>query len=254
MNAHESHHEDAPTCDSTSHRIPPKQVPSQRIQGVALDMDGLLFDTERIYYQVGDVVLQRRGHRFSNELQTRMMGRVGVSAISEMIKFHDLTDEPLALLEESNDVYRELLLDLLRPMPALAEFINQLSQSGLPFGVATSSQRQFVDMILPTTDWHDKLAFILTGDDVTNGKPHPEMYLKAADALQIEPQRMLVLEDSGNGAAAAMAAGAITVAVPNEHTRDQAFSGAALIADSLADPRLWAMLSESSPLPRSNPA
>ena len=212
------------------------------IHGVALDMDGLLFDTERIYFQVGDVVLQRRGKRFCNALQTRMMGRVGVHAIAEMIAFHELGDEPIALLEESNEVYGELLLELLRPMPGLTEFIDRLTASRIEFGLATSSQRKFVDMILPTTDWHSQLSFILTGDDVTHGKPHPEMYLKAADAMGVDPANMLVLEDSGNGSAAAIAAGAVTVAIPNEHTRDQAFEGAYLIADSLTDERLWTLL------------
>ncbi|MBB3209411.1 HAD superfamily hydrolase (TIGR01509 family) [Rhodopirellula rubra] len=218
----------------------------RNILGVALDMDGLLFDTERIYYRVGDVVLQRRGFRFSNELQSRMMGRVGLSAIAEMIAFHELSDDPAELLEESNSVYGELLLEHLRPMPSLDQWMEYLINSGVPFGLATSSQRQFVDMILPTTHWHEQLAFVLTGDDVTNGKPHPEMYLKAAAALAIPPGQMLVLEDSGNGANAAIAAGAVTVAIPNEHTRDQAFDGTHLIAESLSDPRLWDLLKKHS--------
>lgn len=212
------------------------------IRGVALDMDGLLFDTERIYYHVGEIVLQRRGHRFSNELQLRMMGRVGVNAIAEMIAWHRLEDDPDELLEESNVVYAELLLEQLRPMPQLDPWMQQLIASGLPFGLATSSQRRFVDMILPTTSWHDRLSFVLTGNDVTHGKPHPEMYLLAAGAMQISPSEMLVLEDSGNGAAAAIAAGAVTVAIPNEHTRGAAFEGVELVADSLGDPRLWNML------------
>ncbi|WP_391564892.1 HAD family hydrolase [Allorhodopirellula solitaria] len=212
------------------------------MQGVALDMDGLLFDTERIYWQVGDVILQRRGFRFSSDLQKQMMGRVGLSAIGEMIAFHQLDDEPATLLAESNTVYAELLLDHIRPMPNLDRFIDHLCRSGIPFGVATSSQRQFVEMILPTTTWQDRLTFVLTGDDVTHGKPHPEMYLRAAELLSIAPAKMLVLEDSGNGAAAGMAAGAVTVAVPNEHSHDQPFDGVELIAESLGDDRLWAML------------
>ncbi len=212
-------------------------------------MDGLLFDTERIYSQVGDIVLQRRGFRFSGDLQKRMMGRVGLSAIGEMIAFHRLDDDPAELLAESNVVYAELLLDHLEPMPQMERFIDHLSRSGVPFGVATSSQRRFVEMILPTTTWHGQLAFVLTGDDVTHGKPHPEMYLKAAELLAIAPENMLVLEDSGNGAAASVAAGAITVAVPNEHSHDQSFVGVDLVAGTLGDERLWAMLPSASPQP-----
>lgn len=201
-------------------------------------MDGLLFDTEELYWEVGDTVLQRRGFRFCLELQQRMMGRVGVAAIEQMVDFHDLDDDPLALLAESDELFEGMLASNLRPMPGLTEWIDLLHEVQMPFGLATSSQRKFVDIIFEEISWRDSLEFVLTGDDVTHGKPHPEMYVSAARMLSILPAEMLVLEDSGNGCAAAVAAGAFTVAVPNAHTRDQAFDGAKLIAKSLADPKL----------------
>jgi HAD superfamily hydrolase (TIGR01509 family) len=225
--------------DTPVSRTPVRHEP---ILGVALDMDGLLFDTERLYWTVGDTILQRRGARYTKELQARMMGRIGLAAIAEMIAFHKLTDSPQALLEESDELYGQMLAEELRPMPGLQRWIGLLQASGLPFGLATSSRRLFVDVILGTTDWASSLAFILTGDDVTNGKPHPEMYLKAAAKMSIHSSRMLVLEDSGNGTAAAVAAGAVTVSVPSPHTLDQDFSGAYLVADSLSDPRLERLL------------
>ena len=214
----------------------------ETVLGVALDMDGLLFDTERLYWTVGDVVLQRRGTRYSKELQARMMGRIGLAAIAEMIDFHGLSDSAQALLDESDELYGEILASELQPMPGLSDWIERLKASGLPFGLATSSRRLFVDVILSTVDWSSSLAFVLTGDDVVNGKPHPEMYLKAAEKMSIAPFRMLVLEDSGNGTAAGVAAGALTVSVPSPHTISQDFTGAHLIADSLSDPRLHRLI------------
>ncbi|TWU47238.1 Phosphorylated carbohydrates phosphatase [Rubripirellula tenax] len=209
------------------------------VDGVALDMDGLLFDTERIYWDVGDAILMRRGHRFSHELQQRMMGRVGVAAMQQMIDLHHLDDAPDELLAESDELYGNRLADDITPMPGLEKWIAFLIETKTPFGLATSSRRRFVDIILATIDWRDEMQFVLTGDDVVNGKPHPEMYLKAAENLSIAPARMLVLEDSGNGCKAAVAAGAYTVAIPSEHTRGQSFDGAKLIAESLTDTRLW---------------
>ncbi len=205
-------------------------------------MDGLLFDTEKLYWQVGDRVLQRRGLRFCADLQQRMMGRIGVACMQEMVEFHSLTDAPEQLLEESDEIYGQLIASDLRPMPGLADWIQRLIDSGLPFGLATSSRRKFVNVIMETTNWKDSLAFILTGDDVSNGKPHPEMYQRAAEKLAIDPAEMLVLEDSGNGCAAAVAAGAFVVAIPSEHTVGHAFDGAKLVADSLADSRLLALI------------
>ncbi len=216
--------------------------PIPAVAGVALDMDGLLFDTERIYWQVGDTILQRRGHRYSSALQARMMGRIGTAAVQQMIDYHSLDDSAEELLAESDQLYGELLPELLRPMPGLEEWIDQLHRSGVPFALTTSSRRKWVDVIFAELHWRQSLTFVLTGDDVRQGKPHPEMYLIAAEKFQLQPQQMLVLEDSGNGCAAGVAAGANVVAIPNEHTREQDFSGAMLVAESLLDRRLWQLL------------
>ncbi|TWT69696.1 HAD family hydrolase [Crateriforma conspicua] len=213
-----------------------------KICGVALDMDGLLFDTEKLYWAVGDEILIRRGHRFSQPLQDRMMGRVGVAAMQQMIDFHSLNDDPVDLLAESEQLYAVQLDKGPDPMPGLQQWIDTLKRSGLPFGLATSSRRKFVDRILPTVSWAGDLHFILSGDDVTRGKPDPQIYQMAADQMGIDPTTMLVLEDSGNGTAAAVASGAVTVSVPSCHTKNQDFAGAHLVADSLVDPRLLALL------------
>ncbi|MEM1225325.1 MAG: HAD-IA family hydrolase [Planctomycetota bacterium] len=212
------------------------------IRGVALDMDGLLFDTEGLYFRVGQEVLGARGHQFTSALQHRMMGRVGLDAIAQMVDMHGLEDSPESLLAESDEIYARLLQEGIPAMPGLSRWMGHLQSSGLPHGVATSSRRRFVDVILPTTDWQGALSFVLCGDDVKHGKPHPEIYLRAAEQLGVAPESMLVLEDSGNGVAAAVAAGAIVVAIPNSHTADHCFDGVALVADSLNDPRLHAML------------
>lgn len=216
------------------------------IRGVALDMDGLLFDTERLYWEVSDTVLQRRGQRYSKELQQRMMGRIGIAAIEQMVDFHSLSDSAEQLLEESDVLFAQMLSQGVQQMPGVGQWIKLLQDLNLPFGVATSSRRKFVDVIFGRIPWRDSLAFMLTGDDVTRGKPDPEMYTLAAKKLSIEPAQMLVLEDSSNGCAAAVAAGAFTVAVPSEHTRDQSFDGANLIAESLSDVRLWDIVRSQS--------
>ena len=215
----------------------------QEIRGVALDMDGLLFDTEKMFWTVGDTILSRRGLRYSHALQQQMMGRVGVNAMQQMKSFHDLSDSAEDLLQESDELYQQQLSAGVDPMPGLQLWIDHLIQSGVPFGLATSSRRKFVDVIFQAIPWLESLSFVLTGDDVTNGKPDPEMYLKAAEKLSINASNMLVLEDSQNGCTAAVAAGAFTVAIPSEHTADQDFSNVNMIAKSLVDERLLALIS-----------
>jgi beta-phosphoglucomutase-like phosphatase (HAD superfamily) len=96
--------------------------------------------------------------------------------------------------------------------------------------------------VLSQFDYLPRFAPILTSEDIDEGKPHPEIYLTAAARLGIEPAQMLVLEDSQNGCRAAVAAGAITVAVPGPHSRRHDFTGAALVAESLADRRIYDLL------------
>jgi HAD superfamily hydrolase (TIGR01509 family) len=127
-------------------------------------------------------------------------------------------------------------------MPGLDQWIEHLDGSDTPYALTTSSRRKWVDIIFSDLHWRDSLKFVLTGDDVTNGKPSPEMYLRAAEQFDVHPSTMLVLEDSGNGCAAGVAAGAMVVAIPNEHTREQDFTGATLVADSLSDRRLWDLI------------
>lgn len=97
--------------------------------------------------------------------------------------------------------------------------------------------------LLQRTGLADRFVFTLAAEDVTHGKPHPEIYLTAASRLQIEPAQMLVLEDSETGTRAAAAAGAVVVSVPNRHTAGGDFSMASLRISSLLDPQLHSILS-----------
>lgn len=212
------------------------------IRGVAFDMDGLMFDTEPLYFQTGTQLLARRGKQFTEELQREMMGRPGPEALRVMIQHHTLTDRWQELLIESDEIFMEMIVGKLVKMPGLDEMIERLTAQGIPFGVATSSRRHVAEHLLDETGIAPALDFLLTGDDVTHGKPHPEMYLKAADRLQIDPAEMLVFEDSSNGVRAAAASGACTIAVPGDHSRGHDFSAAWCVADTLHDSCIEALL------------
>ena len=127
-------------------------------------------------------------------------------------------------------------------MPGLVELLAALEQRAIPKAIATSSRRAFVEHVLGVFGYQPRFSPILTSEDITHGKPHPEIYLKAAERLGILPGEMMVLEDSENGCRAAVAAGAITVAVPGAHSRNHHFGGATLVTDSLGDKRIYELL------------
>lgn len=213
-----------------------------RPKAVVFDMDGLMFNTEDVYWLVGSDVLQRRGCQFTRELSDAMMGRPPISAFDVMIKWHSLTDSWEQLAQESEDCFLELMHGRVQPMPGLMELLDALEKARIPKAIATSSQKVLVRALLALFHLEPRFQFILSAEDIQQGKPHPEIYFKAAQRLGLPPQEILVLEDSQNGCCSAAAAGAVTVAVPGEHSAAQDFSAATLQIDSLADPRLYRLL------------
>jgi HAD superfamily hydrolase (TIGR01509 family) len=127
-------------------------------------------------------------------------------------------------------------------MPGLLDLLAALEAAGIAKAIATSSQPRLVDVVLSRFQMQPRFQFILTSADVVQGKPDPEIYLKAAQRFGLSPPEIVVLEDSQNGCRAAAAAGAFTVAVPGEHSRTHDFSVAKMVIDSLEDPRLYELL------------
>jgi HAD superfamily hydrolase (TIGR01509 family) len=213
-----------------------------RPRAVVFDLDGLMFNTEELYQEVGAELLRRRGYEFTQELLEQMMGRPSHIALQLMIDTHTLKATVQELLAETDEIFPEILRTRLAPMPGLVELLDTLERHSIPKGIATSSRRSFVERVLGKFDYQLRFSPILTSEDITEGKPHPEIYLKAADRLKIMADQMLVLEDSANGCRAAVSAGAITIAVPGPHSRKHDFTGAKLIADTLRDERVYGLL------------
>jgi HAD superfamily hydrolase (TIGR01509 family) len=165
-----------------------------------------------------------------------MLGRRPLESFQGLIDHLGLTEGPAELLAESRVIFHELLDTKLEPMPGLFELLDLVESSGLPKGVATSSPRDYLDDIFRRFDLSSRFPLQLTAESVTHGKPHPEIYLKAAEQLGVRPGEMLVLEDTQTGTRAGAAAGAFVVSVPHDHTADHDFSLASHIATGLDDP------------------
>jgi HAD superfamily hydrolase (TIGR01509 family) len=175
-------------------------------------------------------------------LLDQIMGRRTHVALQMMIDWHELPDTVETLTSESAQIFSGILDTQLERMPGLAELLDALEKARIRKAIATSSVRAFTERVLGYFDLVPRFAFILTAEDVTEGKPHPEIYQTAAARLGFEPRQIMVLEDSYNGCQAAIAAGTYAVAVPGEHSRAHDFSRATLVAESLADPRIYEAL------------
>ncbi|MCG8451311.1 MAG: HAD-IA family hydrolase [Pirellulales bacterium] len=217
-------------------------LPTTPLRAVVFDLDGLMFNTEDLYQQVGREVLSRRGKTLTGELLDEMMGRKPLVALQIMIDWHDLQDDPAGLAAESMEIMDQLLPAQLAPMPGLLALLNALEEAHLPKGIATSSSRPFVTRVLGQFELAPRFAFVLTSEDIVHGKPAPEIYQLAAEKFELTATDIMVLEDSQIGCRAALAAGNSVVAVPGGRSREHDFNGVQLVADSLADERIYAAL------------
>ena len=216
----------------------------RRIRAVAFDMDGLMVNTETLYTQVGQSLLQRRGAQFTAALKNRMMGLPAAQAFQIMIDTAGLTSTVDELARESDEIFRLILAEQLEVLPGLQELLDLLDELGLPRCVATSSTPIFAAEVLKLTGLERRVDFVITASDVLQGKPAPDIYLAAASRMRVAVSEMLVLEDSHHGTRAGIRSGACTVAVPGEHSLSHDFAGVHFVADSLADARIKQLLAD----------
>ena len=212
------------------------------IRAVAFDMDGLLVNTETLYSEAGDAILQRRGHRFTAELKDKMMGLPAEQAYQVMLDHTGLNDSIETLQAETIEVFQKLLPERLELMPGVPALLGLLDKRKMPRCVATSSTHEFAAEVLERTSLGTRFDFVLTSEDVDNGKPAPDIYLLAAERLGVHSREMLVLEDSQHGSRAGIASGACTIGVPSEHSDSHDFSGCQFVANTLKDPRIKQLL------------
>ena len=212
-----------------------------KIKAVAFDMDGLMFNTEEIYDEVGQIMLGKRGQDYTRELKLKMMGLPHWAAF-EVLKTECGLDESIQELEqEANESFAELLPEKIRMLPGLEDLLKHLEAERIPKAICTSSVLRFAKIALNQFDLVPRFEFILTAEDVTDGKPHPEIYQTAATRFGIQTCEMMVLEDSVIGSIAAVAAGALTIAVPWIHNSDE-FDHADHLVESLESPDIITLL------------
>jgi len=216
--------------------------PESPLEAVIFDLDGLMFNTEDLYQEVGRRTLASRGKELKQDLLDQMMGRKSDVALRIMIDWHDLDITVEALADEQAEIMFGLLPDRLEPLPGLLRLLDALEKENIPKAIATSSGRKFVTRVLGQFQLEPRFSHVFTSEDIVHGKPAPDVYQLAAKTLGFETRQTMVLEDTQIGCQAATAAGAYTVAVPGEHSRNHNFAGVKFIADSLEDKRIYEAL------------
>ena len=202
------------------------------IRAAAFDLDGLIFDTEAVFFRTARDYLAERGKVFSPTMMAAMIGRRAEEAGPALKRLAGLSEPPEVFMADLRTRFFDRL-DEARPLPGVEALLDHLDRVEIPAAVATSSRRVYAERLLKNHDLLKRFVFILSGDDVSRGKPDPEIYLLAAARFEIEPPALVVFEDSPAGLAAACASGAFAIGVPHEHSPSELLENAHLIAPRL---------------------
>lgn len=209
------------------------------IKAVIFDVDGLMFDTEPLFSKVQVSIAEKRGKIFTPEIKHKMMGTKQIDGVKILLNELGIKENPETVLQEYVDSYKELIKKEIQPMPGLFELLDFLEIKNIRKAVATSSMREWIDVIFDKLNLSSRFEFITTAEECERGKPDPEIYNKSTKRLGLNSSDCLVLEDSPNGIKAAKEAGCIAVAIPNEFTKGQDLSRADLIVERLDNQKLF---------------
>lgn len=189
---------------------------------VIFDMDGVIVDSNPFHRQVLLQFCKKHGFLLSeNQMKTKIFGRTNKEWLMDLFG-GSIT--PYQIREYENEMesrFREDYAPYIKPIKGLIRFLEVLKGNNIKIAVASSAPKLNVDLILKKTGTVKYFKTIIDGDSIEKGKPHPEIYLKTAKAINSIPQKCLVIEDSLSGVKAAKQAGCKVMGITTTHSRQE---------------------------------
>ena len=186
------------------------------IDGVIFDMDGTMFDTERMWATFWEPALAALGLPYREGLAEAARGTAGVTTRNVVRQFYGPDCDAEAIVDSLHRVADEVFFSAPVPKkPGLDALLAWLKARHIPMAVASSSREAMIRHNLDVWGLTQDFKAIVSGQHVAHSKPDPEIFLLTARKLGVEPARCLVLEDSYNGVRAGAAGGFVTVMVPD---------------------------------------
>jgi beta-phosphoglucomutase len=187
------------------------------IRALIFDMDGVIIDSNPWHRIAWTEYTRRHGIEMTEAMQQRMYGKRNDEIIRDFLGDHLDDLEVFAHGAAKEALYRELMKPRIGEslVPGIRGFLARCRK--LELAVATNAEAANVDFVLDDTGLRPLFRIVMDGHQVTNPKPHPEIYLRVAEALQVPPEECIVFEDSHTGVEAGLAAGMRVVGVGTTH-------------------------------------
>ncbi|MBQ9327941.1 MAG: HAD family phosphatase [Solobacterium sp.] len=182
--------------------------------GAIFDMDGLMFDSERLYQETWREIADREGVVLGPHFTQDICGTSG-DLLRSVVKKYYHTDNPDSLFQECSSKVAEKMKDEVPMKPGLLELLELFTASGVKLAVASSSKAELIEQNLSRSDTRHYFDKVVSGTFVEHGKPAPDIFLLAAKEIGCDPKDCYVFEDSINGVMAGLAAGCETIMVPD---------------------------------------
>ncbi len=213
------------------------------MQAVIFDMDGVIIDSEPVHQRLEIEMLEELGGSISTEEYLKFVGTTDDYMWSHFKEMYDL--EPS--VEDLIATKKQRFMEEIQQVPLVDHFLDVLKafdEAGYRLALASSNNRKTVDHIVDQFSLGDYFDVTMSGEDITHGKPHPEIFLHTAEVMGIEPTECLVFEDAANGVAAAKEAGMQCVALDNPNSGVQDLSQADVVLDDFVNFNLDELLTE----------
>ena len=189
------------------------KIPRQ-IKAVIFDVDGLMIDSEPYWYQTTEAFFKKYNKPFHPSIHSHIRGRGLHDIIEYFKKEHGFVGDTDALVAERKEMLYELLLKDVALMEGAEELISKLYKKRMPLAIATSAHtKDKLELMLNKFGIVKMFKFFVSGEDIKKAKPAPDIYLKTAELLHVDPSFCLVFEDAPNGVKAGKAAGMIVYGI-----------------------------------------
>jgi len=201
--------------------------------GAIFDWDGVIIDSSRYHEESWELLAKKENKFLPPGYFKKAFGKRNENIIPDVLQWAHDAKEIKRLADHKEELYRHILFERgIAPLPGVKPFLEMLQKNTIPFCVGSSTPRLNITTALGLLGWENYFPIIIAAEDVSKGKPDPQVFLLAAQKLHLSPDRCIVFEDAFVGIQAAKAGGMKIIAVTTTHPAPE-LTEADLVVDRL---------------------